>query len=295
MSAPSTSTFSFTFPITPVSLSTAKTRRVSLAQESSPRLVQAWNFRDDTSLEARASEIASGSDLASEKKGKMRRVAMDDGELGIEKKVRKKWTKEETDMLVQGCNKVCVSPTSALWLLSLRGFNVYLLCFPQWGVGNWKSILNDETLTFDNRSPVDLKDRRVSFIFSPQEYRKHTSNTRLTIDFVPISPMLTESTIPTRRRIFPPRFAHPIPMVPPSSPRREARSGGPSPPRRTPLSKPATTSTAPSGHRLSRIPSSLSRTAARRTYVIAFEMRSLSCTKQRGINRVRRLLNAAEQ
>lgn len=34
-----------------------------------------------------------------------------------------------------------------------------LLVSIQWGVGNWKAILNDPELTFDNRSPVDLKDR----------------------------------------------------------------------------------------------------------------------------------------
>lgn len=35
------------------------------------------------------------------------------------------------------------------------------LPFPlrQHGVGNWKAILNDPSLHFDNRSPVDLKDR----------------------------------------------------------------------------------------------------------------------------------------
>jgi hypothetical protein len=32
----------------------------------------------------------------------------------------------------------------------------------QHGVGNWKAILNDPSLHFDNRSPVDLKDRCVS-------------------------------------------------------------------------------------------------------------------------------------
>jgi hypothetical protein len=30
---------------------------------------------------------------------------------------------------------------------------------PQHGVGNWKTILSDPDLKFDNRSPVDLKDR----------------------------------------------------------------------------------------------------------------------------------------
>ncbi|KAF8604032.1 hypothetical protein BDV93DRAFT_406539, partial [Ceratobasidium sp. AG-I] len=49
------------------------------------------------------------------------------------KKQRKKWTTEETQMLVDGCN--------------------------EWGVGNWKAILNDPRFVFQSRSPVDLKDR----------------------------------------------------------------------------------------------------------------------------------------
>lgn len=35
----------------------------------------------------------------------------------------------------------------------------------QWGVGNWKSILNDPQFKFDGRSPVDLKDRYVSVLY----------------------------------------------------------------------------------------------------------------------------------
>lgn len=46
-----------------------------------------------------------------EKKGKMRKLdtkqASDDSSaLAIEKKPRKKWSSEETQMLVKGCNKV---------------------------------------------------------------------------------------------------------------------------------------------------------------------------------------------
>ncbi|KIO22129.1 hypothetical protein M407DRAFT_79549 [Tulasnella calospora MUT 4182] len=49
------------------------------------------------------------------------------------RKPRKRWTMEETQALVDGCNK--------------------------WGVGNWKAILNDTQFQFQGRSPVDLKDR----------------------------------------------------------------------------------------------------------------------------------------
>jgi hypothetical protein len=106
-----------------------KQRRVSLALPSSPRLVPAWNFRDDTSVPY--------ADAA--RKGKVRRIdtSADDedddtkeeweidgeekGEDGDavtiapgapekgkekEKKVRRKWTPEETQMLVDGCNIV---------------------------------------------------------------------------------------------------------------------------------------------------------------------------------------------
>ncbi|KAG8866812.1 hypothetical protein FRC20_007494 [Serendipita sp. 405] len=60
------------------------------------------------------------------------------------KKVRKKWTLEETKMLVLGCNKH--------------------------GVGNWKSMLDDRELQFDpDRTPVDLKDRFRTYF--PEAYR----------------------------------------------------------------------------------------------------------------------------
>lgn len=32
----------------------------------------------------------------------------------------------------------------------------------QWGVGSWRAILDDPTLTFQDRSAVDLKDRSVA-------------------------------------------------------------------------------------------------------------------------------------
>lgn len=105
LSLPSTSTFSFKAPF-PASL---KQRRVSLALPSSPKLVPAFNFRDDTGLQSHVAETSS----TPEKRGKMRRITGEsDGEEPspqTEKKHRKKWSAEETQMLVDGCNKVrCV-------------------------------------------------------------------------------------------------------------------------------------------------------------------------------------------
>lgn len=113
MGLPSTSTFSFTAPF-PVSTSgpvgTVKQRRVSMALPSSPRLVPAWSFRDDTTI---ASHVATSSPLVPEKKGKMRKISAEDQRKSpdtpapaAEKRQRKKWTEEETQMLVNGCNIV---------------------------------------------------------------------------------------------------------------------------------------------------------------------------------------------
>jgi hypothetical protein len=112
-----TSTFSFTapFPASAAASATAK-RRVSLALPSSPRLVPAWSFRDDTSLASHVAETST-SGLKPTKRGKMRKIALDDddpsdditqgdGAHTQEKKARKKWTLEETQVLVDGCNKV---------------------------------------------------------------------------------------------------------------------------------------------------------------------------------------------
>ncbi|KAI0092369.1 hypothetical protein BDY19DRAFT_884381 [Irpex rosettiformis] len=177
---PSASTFSFTapYPSTPSSSSTPASlkqqRRVSLALPSSPRQFPAWSFRDDTTVGV---GMSSSTALVPEKKGKIRRIASDTDEVeeaflnpstpgpsllssqGLSsssapaeplKKPRKKWTAEETQMLVDGCNK--------------------------WGVGNWKTILNDAELKFDNRSPVDLKDRFRTYF--PDAYKHHYPNAR---------------------------------------------------------------------------------------------------------------------
>lgn len=94
-SMPSADDFAFKAPFPAL-----KNRRVSLALPSAPRIVQPWCFRDDTSI-----------DHQPEKRGKMRRIApgplSDDTDTHHpEKKPRKKWSPEETQMLVDGCQRV---------------------------------------------------------------------------------------------------------------------------------------------------------------------------------------------
>ncbi|OJA17060.1 WSC protein [Rhizopogon vesiculosus] len=179
---PTAATFSFSAPFpglsssnspTSSSSSTAlKQRRVSLALPSSPRVVQAWNFRDDTGL---TSHVAETSAPMPERKGKMRKIA-DDGDrhettssfIIQHKKPRKKWSEEETRMLVEGCNT--------------------------WGVGNWKAILKDPKLKFDNRSPVDLKDRFRTYF--PDAYKEHYPNAKTHLS------SKVRSTLPDGRSIF---------------------------------------------------------------------------------------------
>jgi hypothetical protein len=86
-----TSAFSFTAPFS--SSSGPKQRRVSLATPASEREVPVYKFRDDTSLPSPSEE----------RRGKVRRLASPAPQ---EKKARKKWTMEETQMLVEGCNRV---------------------------------------------------------------------------------------------------------------------------------------------------------------------------------------------
>ncbi|EMD35191.1 hypothetical protein CERSUDRAFT_116659 [Gelatoporia subvermispora B] len=184
---PSTSTFSFTAPFptssTPASSSSLKQRRVSLALPSSPRLFPAWSFRDDTGVGVHSSaDSATG---VPEKKGKMRKIAAssdhtdDDPPFQMEKKQRKKWTQEETQMLVAGCNK--------------------------WGVGNWKSILNDPEFKFDNRSPVDLKDRFRTYW--PDAYKQYYPNAKTHLSSkvrasLPDGTSIFEKTRSKKRRPF---------------------------------------------------------------------------------------------
>ncbi|KAJ8503306.1 hypothetical protein ONZ45_g10972 [Pleurotus djamor] len=191
MPPPPAISFSFKAPFPPVSVTSPnallKQRRVSLALPSSPRVVpdSAWNFRDDTGIDAhRIDHITSGQGydtdtdaLLPEKRGKMRRIASDDDDglgadvtgLNGEKKQRKKWTTEETQMLVDGCNKH--------------------------GVGNWKTILSDKSLQFDNRSPVDLKDRFRTYF--PDAYRLHYPNAK-----THLSSKIKRSTLPDGKPLF---------------------------------------------------------------------------------------------
>ncbi|KAI0321150.1 hypothetical protein OF83DRAFT_1161950 [Amylostereum chailletii] len=158
-----TSAFSFSAPF-PTAL---KQRRVSLALPSAPRQVAPWTFRDDTAL---------GSD---ERKGKVRKLDRTPPDDLPEKKARKKWTMEETQMLVDGCNRH--------------------------GVGNWKAILNDPTLSFDNRSPVDLKDRFRTYF--PDAYKQHYPNAKTHLSSkvrssLPDGSSIFEKTRSKRRRPF---------------------------------------------------------------------------------------------
>ncbi|XP_006455646.1 hypothetical protein AGABI2DRAFT_121547, partial [Agaricus bisporus var. bisporus H97] len=135
----------------------ASQRRVSLAlPASAPRVP--WAFRDDTGLAGPSSAPPPAPP---------------------EKKPRKKWSPEETQMLVDGCNRH--------------------------GVGNWKTILSDPTLTFDNRSPVDLKDRFRTYF--PDAYKKHYPNARTHLSSkvrstLPDGSSLFEKTRSKRRRPF---------------------------------------------------------------------------------------------
>ena len=90
-----TSTFSFSAPYP--SSSAPKQRRVSLATPASEREVPAFKFRDDTGLPSPSDE----------RRGKVRRLT---SPAPPEKKARKKWTMEETQMLVEGCNRVNILP-----------------------------------------------------------------------------------------------------------------------------------------------------------------------------------------
>ncbi|KAF5343936.1 hypothetical protein D9758_012144 [Tetrapyrgos nigripes] len=186
---PSSLTFSFKAPFPASSAASSpsavplKQRRVSLALPNSPRQVEAWSFRDDTGLASVLPSNSSEVCLVPEKSGKLRRIAPDedDEDLGglQEKKQRKKWTPEETQMLVDGCNKH--------------------------GVGNWKVILSDPAFKFDGRSPVDLKDRFRTYF--PDAYKQHYPNARTHLSSkvrstLPDGTSLFEKTRSKKRRPF---------------------------------------------------------------------------------------------
>lgn len=112
MASPPQPDFSFTAPFPAL-----KQRRVSLAlPSSSPRVP--WSFRDDTGIAGpsntaqQTSDNQSAADSAKEqKKVKMRKTDILDASAPLpEKKPRKKWSPEETQMLVEGCNRVRTIP-----------------------------------------------------------------------------------------------------------------------------------------------------------------------------------------
>ncbi|KIY66154.1 hypothetical protein CYLTODRAFT_444894 [Cylindrobasidium torrendii FP15055 ss-10] len=170
-SLPSSSTFSFKAPYP----ATLKQRRVSLALPSSPRVVPAANFRDDTGIYVQGAETSTeGSPLKISSEPDAEETMPP-----LEKKARKKWSPEETQMLVDGCNKH--------------------------GVGNWKTILGDPAFTFDGRSPVDLKDRFRTYF--PDAYRTHYPNARTHLSTkvrstLPDGSSLFEKTRSKKRRPF---------------------------------------------------------------------------------------------
>ncbi|RXW17360.1 hypothetical protein EST38_g8494 [Candolleomyces aberdarensis] len=205
------STFSFKTPAPPPATAATslpaplKQRRVSLALPSSPRVVEGWSFRDDTGLDKDKSAGGVSGHGAPETSGarasgdaplpeRVRKVespseshqpllpgpsSTTPERLVSEKKARKKWTPEETQMLVTGCNKH--------------------------GVGNWKTILRDPTLKFDSRSPVDLKDRFRTYF--PDAYKQHYPNAKTHLSSkvrstLPDGSSLFEKTRSKRRRPF---------------------------------------------------------------------------------------------
>jgi len=124
---PSTSNSDTTLPpaITSVSASTsAKQRRVSLALPSSDfRPLQGWTFRDDTRLDlhltsndnSKPLRFGGNAGTTITQNGDSRGTPQsEEGEKEPtpelvhlpEKRPRKKWTHEETENLVKGCNKV---------------------------------------------------------------------------------------------------------------------------------------------------------------------------------------------
>ncbi|KAJ7028118.1 hypothetical protein C8F04DRAFT_1188951 [Mycena alexandri] len=149
-SVPSSATFSFKAPL----CSAASRSRSRPPRGSSPRGTSATTRACPTPMRggrARCIDTArddgeSGGGEDGDEEGR----DADEGGEGVvvgkesgvkEKKVRRKWTPAETQMLVDGCTKH--------------------------GVGNWKAILSDPALTFAGRSPVDLKDRRVVVSLPP--------------------------------------------------------------------------------------------------------------------------------
>ena len=149
-SAPSP--FAFKTPAPPTTFAALKQRRVSLASQPPPRGPQGWNFRDDTGIDSNANAAASSSTSSaflsaalvpvspgssSPRKGKIRAVDLSYNDLSDEplspvperereKKPRKKWTEEETNMLVKGCQIVSLDIPYPSYLLLRFTFSMAL-------------------------------------------------------------------------------------------------------------------------------------------------------------------------
>ncbi|KAF9449297.1 hypothetical protein P691DRAFT_728189 [Macrolepiota fuliginosa MF-IS2] len=118
-------------------------RRVSLALPSSTPHAP-WSFHDDTNIAGPSDHQWVDYQSAIEPK-KPETDALD---ILPKKNLRKNWSPEETQMLIEGCNRH--------------------------GIGNWKTILSDPTLKFDNRSPASLRNRFRTYF--PDAYKKHYPN-----------------------------------------------------------------------------------------------------------------------
>lgn len=138
----------------------------------------AWGFRDEMGLPSGGLPREYFAHERSQSSGAVPALHSSE-ELGM-KRTRKKWTQEETQMLVDGCNAH--------------------------GVGNWKAILSDPKLTFESgRTPVDLKDRFRTYF--PDAYRQHYPNAKTHLSdkirsALPNGGSLFEKTRTKRRRPF---------------------------------------------------------------------------------------------
>ncbi|KZV82018.1 hypothetical protein EXIGLDRAFT_844110 [Exidia glandulosa HHB12029] len=155
-----------------------KQRRGSLPASPALNAATGWAFRDEMGLPTTAMPRAQFLHERSQSTDGMSPTPMSD-DSGL-KRMRRKWTAEETQMLVDGCNSH--------------------------GVGNWKAILSDPKLTFEaGRTPVDLKDRFRTYF--PDAYRQHYPNAKTHLSdkvrsTLPNGGSIFEKTRTKRRRPF---------------------------------------------------------------------------------------------
>ena len=216
------STFSFTAPFPPRSggASPGKQRRVSLP--SSPRFTPAsgWSFRDEMGLEAMSAHGTSS--VASDKANKPPKTEATSGDPKlldsipslVEKKPRKKWTEEETQMLVEGCNRVCLSSrvmfrsdssSSGVWATGRSSSTIHRshsIIGHQWTlrIGAWRDAL----------SPHIIQTNSLRFrTFFPDAYKQHYPNAKTHLSSkvrasLPDGTSIFEKTRSKKRRPFTP-------------------------------------------------------------------------------------------